>query len=253
MLIDSHAHLTHASLWEQRPSLLKRAQESGVDAIVNICTDPQELQRGLELAKQHSWIFTAAATTPHDVAQEGETAFPLMEEAAKRGSLIAIGETGLDYYHHSGTKEIQKLFLHRYFQLARECNLPIIIHCRDAFPDFLQILDGYDNFPGVLHCFTGTQQDAEQLVKRGWYISFSGIVTFKKSRELQQVAQSIPLTNLLIETDAPYLAPDPYRGKTNEPAYLIETARFLARLRAIPIEELASTTTANAKRFFRLT
>lgn len=253
MLIDSHAHLTHAALIEEISSLLVRAHEAGVEAIVNICTTPAEAQRGLILAKEHSSIYNAAATTPHDVAKEGEEAFPFMETLARSGSLVAIGETGLDYHHYLDTHEVQKSFLRRYLNLAKECQLPVIIHCREAFADLFQILDEeYVGLPGVLHCFTGTPQEAKQVIQRGWYLSLSGIVTFKKSEQLQQVAQEIPLDRLLIETDSPYLAPTPYRGQQNEPAYLLSTATFIANLRGIPLAEIALATSRNTRSLFNL-
>ncbi len=253
MLIDSHAHLTHISFEGDVHFLLERARLAGVDAIVNICTNPTELQKGLALSQEFPWIYTAAATTPHDVAAEGETAFPAMERAAREGKLIAVGETGLDYHYYADTKEIQQHFLRRYLVLARSCKLPIIIHCREAFSDLFRIIDEeYSGLPGVLHCFTGTPQEAHEVIKRGWFLSLSGIVTFKKSMELQQVAREVPLDQLLIETDAPYLAPAPHRGKTNEPAYLAATAQFIADLRGIPLLELATATSYNARSLFQL-
>ena len=252
MLIDSHAHVTHSSFEGEVPLLLERARLSGVDVIVNICTNPTELHKGLALSQEFPWVYTAASTTPHNVAAEGETAFPTMEKAAQEGKLIAVGETGLDYHYYADTKEIQQHFLRRYLALARSCTLPVIIHCREAFSDLFSILDAeYSGLPGVLHCFTGTLQEADEVIKRGWYLSLSGIVTFKKSIELQQVAREIPLDQLLIETDSPYLAPAPFRGKTNEPAYLLATAQFIADLRGIPLPELAFATSHNARSLFK--
>jgi TatD DNase family protein len=253
MLIDSHAHLTESCFATELPLLLERAQKASIQTIINVCTTPVQLQKGLSLSQQYPWIYTAAATTPHTVAQDGETAFAVMQEAAQSRKLVAIGETGLDYHSHTETRTLQHLFLRRYLKLAKNSKLPVIIHCRDAFADLIRILDEeYSGFPGVLHCFTGTKEEAFQLLDRGWYISFSGIVTFKKSESLQEIASAIPLDQLLIETDAPYLAPVPYRGLTNEPAYLLATAQFLATLRAIPFPEFAAATTQNARSLFQL-
>jgi TatD DNase family protein len=253
MLIDAHAHLTDPTFRNDLPELLKRAQEAGVVAIVNICTDPEEVAFGLRLKQEFPWIYTVASTTPHDAEKEGEKHFAQMEQYAASGALVAIGETGLDYYHYSHTKEIQKYFLRKYLQMAKHCGLPIVIHCREAFEDLFKILDEeYQGLPGVLHCFTGTIAEAEEVIKRGWYVSFSGIVTFKKSIELQEVAKNIPLDRLLIETDAPYLAPLPFRSKRNEPAFLIETAKCVATLRGIPLTTLASATSENARALFRI-
>lgn len=253
MLIDSHAHLTHISFEGDVPLILERARQAGLEAIVNICTNPQELQKGLALSQEYPWVYTAAATTPHDVAEEGQSAFPAMQQAAQDGLLIGVGETGLDYHYYAGTQEVQQHFLRRYLKLAKTCSLPVIIHCREAFADLFQILDEeYSGLPGVLHCFTGTLEEAHEVIKRKWYLSLSGITTFKKSLALQEIARAIPLDQLLIETDSPYLAPAPHRGKPNEPAYLLHTAQFIADLRGIPLAELAAITTRNARTLFKL-
>ncbi len=257
VLIDSHAHLTSPSVFDHLNSVLERAQQAEVKAIVNICTDPLSLERGLSLSQRCPWIYQAAATTPHDVEKEGEQVFEIMAASARQGLLKAVGETGLDYYYEHSNPAIQKQFLRRYLQLALECQLPVIIHCREAFSDLFEILDAdYQingrHAPGVLHCFTGTMAEAEEVIKRGWMLSLSGIVTFKKSIELQEVARNIPLTQLLIETDTPYLAPQKHRGKQNEPAFLAETAQFIASLKQIPFEELAMITAQNACQLFKL-
>lgn len=209
------------------------------------------------LAKTYPWIYNTAATTPHDVAKEGEAVFPLIEKHAKAGDLIAIGETGLDYFYEHSSRELQQHFLRKYLHLALECRLPVVIHCREAFADFFSILDaeyavGGKHAPGVLHCFTGTEAEAEEVLKRGWYLSLSGIVTFKKSTTLKEVAKLVPLEQLLIETDTPYLAPQSYRGKVNEPAYIMETAAVIADIKGVPVEKVAQATCLNACRLFKI-
>lgn len=252
MYIDSHAHLSSDALFPEADVLVKRAQEAQVSHIVNICTDQASLKKGLELHKKYPFIVNAASTTPHDVEALGETDFSTMEAAAKQGLLCAIGETGLDYHYQHSPKEKQKEFLIRYCHLANSFNLPLIIHCREAFADLFQILDKEHPQNVLLHCFTGTLEEALGAVDRGWLISLSGIVTFKKSIELQETAQQIPLANLLIETDAPYLSPQSKRGKTNEPAFLLETAAYLANLKGLPVEEFGIITSKNARLFFKL-
>lgn len=252
---DSHAHLTSETLYGDIEGVASRAQSAGVHHIVNICTDLLTLERGLQLAVTHPWILQAGATTPHDVEKEGHAVFEAFASCARDGKFHAVGETGLDYYYEHSNRQIQKEFLRKYLHLALECGLPVIIHCREAFKDFFEILDAeYQvngrHAPGVLHCFTGTMAEAEEVIKRGWMLSLSGIVTFKKSVELHQVAKEVPLGNLLIETDAPYLAPQKHRGKTNEPAYVVETAAFIAGLKGISVEELALATTSNARQLF---
>lgn len=251
MYTDSHAHLTSDALYPHIDALLQRAQDARVNAIINICTNETTLQRGLELSRRYPWVRNSAATTPHDVDKEGESFFPQVVRHAKE--LVAIGETGLDYHYSHSAPETQKRFLRRYLQLALETKLPIIIHCREAFADFFEIIDSdYPNAPGVLHCFTGTLKEAEEVIKRGWHLSLSGIATFKKSTELREAAKITPLSQLLIETDAPYLAPQSKRGLQNEPAFLIETARIIAEAKGIDPAELAAATTKNAKTLFKL-
>lgn len=252
-MIDSHAHLTSDAVYGEVDALLARAQEAGVTRIVNICTDAVTLERGLLLAQKYSWIKNAAATTPHDVDKEGEAVFPLMEQAAKSGHLVAVGESGLDYYYEHSPKELQQAFFVRYLQLATACRLPIVIHCREAFADLFSLMDThYAGKPAILHCFTGTVDEAKEVLKRGMMLSLSGIVTFKKSEALREVAKLVPLDHLLIETDTPYLAPQSHRGKTNEPAFLAETARFIAEVKGVTVQELVQATADNARRIFQM-
>lgn len=254
MYVDSHAHLASDELYHDIEGLIARAKAAGVERIVNICTDKETLARGLVMAEKYPCLMTTASVTPHDVAKIGESDWADMAKAARSGKLAAVGETGLDYHYTHSPIEIQKDFLRRYLRLAKECHLPVVIHCRDAFADFFQILDEeFTGGKGVLHCFTGTLDEAKEVVKRGFYLSLSGIVTFKKSLALQEVAAFVPLENLLIETDAPYLAPQSKRGKMNEPAYLPETAAKIAELKQISLEDVACQTAKNALNLFSKT
>lgn len=257
VLFDSHAHLADERVYPEADSVLQRAREQGIEKIVNVCTDAGSLERGLLLAKKHSQVYLAGAIPPHSVTEENESTFELFAEKARTGHFVAIGETGLDYFYHTSSKGLQIKAFTQYIHLALSCKLPLIIHCREAFDDFFDIIDAEylqdgKPGPGVLHCFTGSQKDADKLVNRGWMVSFSGIVTFKKSTELQAIVKQVPMENLLIETDTPYLAPQSKRGKQNEPAFLSETARFIADLKGITFEELAKVTYQNALRFFSL-
>ncbi len=251
-LIDTHAHLTSPELLPNVDALVERAKLAHLEHIVNICTDPISLKEGLLLEERVPWIRNAGATTPHDVEKEGEECFPLFEQAARAGKLIAIGETGLDYYYEHSNREMQQKFLALYLQLALELKLPVIFHCREAFSDLFSIADRVigKNIPAILHCFTGTTEEALAVVERGWMISFSGILTFKKSEELRKTARLVPLKHLFIETDAPYLAPQTKRGKTNEPSFIAETATALATLKNISLEEMAQISSENARRIF---
>lgn len=253
--IDSHAHITSNDVYDHIDSIIDRASKAGIVTIVNICTDPITLERGLAAAHKYPQLYNAAATTPHDVEKEGDLVFPIMEHHARNGDLIAVGETGLDYFYQHANPKIQQHFLRRYLHLALDTNLPVIIHCREAFSDLFNILDSDYTIngrhaPGVLHCFTGSVAEAEEVIKRGWFLSLSGIVTFKKSDALREVAKIVPLDQLLIETDTPYLAPQSKRGSINEPSYLPETAAIIAQVKNISTEEVAKATMANAERLF---
>ena len=248
--IDSHAHLTAPEVFASIDQILDRARLAHVSSILNICTDPETLRQGILLSSRHSHIQNAGATTPHDVAIEGDSSFPIFEAAAREGKLRAIGETGLDYHYEHSPKELQQRFLKRYLHLAISTRLPVIFHCREAFRDLFTIVDAEYKGSAILHCFTGSVQEAEEVLKRGWYLSLSGIVTFKKSESLRKIAKMVPLSQLLIETDTPYLAPESHRGQPNEPSFLPETAQCIASAKGVSLEEVSSATAENAKQLF---
>ena len=253
MFIDSHAHLGDDSLFSEWKEILQRASEAKVDAVINICTNSETLERGLLMQKSSPPIHVvlAAATTPHDVEKEGDSFFKEVEGAALQKKLVAIGETGLDYYYEYSPKETQKKHLVKYFHLAKKLDLPVVFHCRDAFSDLLELAEvEYQSPKALLHCFTGTLEEAKQVLNQGWGISFSGIVTFKKSAGLRDVIKYAPLESMFIETDSPYLAPQTKRGSRNEPSFVVETARLIADLKGVSIEEVAQKTTHNARSLF---
>lgn len=253
MYFDTHAHLTSEQLLPHVPALLERAAQAHVQTIVNICTDPHSLSAGLLINSVSPRVFNAAATVPHDVEAEGESFFPIVEEAARSKKLVAIGETGLDYFYEHSKKQIQQLFLSRYFALAKSVQLPLIFHCREAFADLFAMADEqYASHPALLHCFTGTLEEAKAVLDRGWLISLSGIITFKKSEALREIARYVPLDRLVIETDSPYLAPHSRRGEQNEPSFLPETAQLIASVKGLDLVDVATSTTANAIHFFSL-
>lgn len=253
-LIDSHAHLGDHALHSNSAHIIVRAKNAGVAAIVNICTNQLTAERGLVLAEHYPrYVYNAGATTPHDVEKEGEEHFAFFAKLAKEKKLVAIGETGLDYYYERSPHKVQQTFLCRYFALAKECQLPVVIHCRNAFEDLCALADEhYAGLPLLLHCFTGGVQEAKKALDRGWKISFSGIVTFKKSEALREAARYTPLESLMIETDSPYLAPQSKRGMTNEPSFIIETAQMLAELKNVSLAHLAEQTFVTTSSFFQL-
>ncbi len=253
MYIDSHAHISASDIFEEKEQILQRAAEAGLIAIINVCTDETSLKNGLALEGGIPTVYNAAAVTPHDINSIGEEFFSLVEHHASNGNLIAIGETGLDYFYRHSSEKSQQEYLRKHLHLAQECDLPVIIHCRDAFDDLFHIIDEeYSDDSIVLHCFTGNGDDAQEALSRGWLISFSGIVTFTKSKKLRDVASHIPLNRLLIETDTPYLAPQSKRGKRNEPSYLSEIAAAIAEAKGISLDDLAQATCENSKAFFSL-
>lgn len=254
MWIDTHAHV---SCMQNPEAVAERAHAAGVEWIINICTDIETLEKGVALREACPYVCNVASTTPHDVDTQGAAEWGLFSAAARRGDLVAIGETGLDFYYERAPRTTQQEFLARYAALACEVELPLVIHCRSAFEAFYEIMRS-DYFgkpgalPGILHCFTGTLKEAAPALDEGWAVSLSGILTFKKSEVLQSVARDVPFDRIVIETDAPWLAPQSRRGKTNEPAYVVEVGEMLAHIRGVEPREAARITTANAKRIFRL-
>ena len=245
---DSHAHLTDDPLYEKLELILERAQKANVTKILNICTDPISLKRALAL--DHPMLLHAAATPPQEAKELGEKDFIHFEKAAFEKKLVAIGETGLDYYYEKESEKEQKQLLIQYLHLAQKLDLPVIFHCREAFEDLFAITDQEYKGKAILHCFTGTLEEAKKVVDRNWYLSISGIVTFKKSEALREVVRLVPLENLLIETDAPYLAPNSQRGHPNEPSFLPETATMIAEVKKIPLEKVLEATFQNGAACF---
>ncbi len=249
---DAHAHI---SAMDTSAEVMERALLLSNFHVMNICTDLDSLREGKKLASLYPAFYNAGATVPTDVATKSREDVQVFGEAAKRGELSAIGETGLDYYHTTSTAELQKEFLRAYLHLAWELSLPLIFHCRNAFEDLFSFCDAEygkkGGFPAMVHCFTGTAKEAAAILERGWMLSCSGIVTYPK-QTLSEVLYEVPLTSLLVETDAPYLAPQGKRGRVNEPSYLVETVTALAKIKNISPEEAARSTFNNAVRFFSL-
>jgi TatD DNase family protein len=253
---DSHCHLADDQLWPEADQVIQRAQANHVTRILTISTNQQTLTRNLQLTAPG--IFQAAAIHPSEVSTEPSLTFDLIAQAAASGRLSAIGESGLDYHYPAPeTRPLQQEYLAKFCDLALHHNLPIIIHSRDCYDDLAALLQPYSDtcsdIPGVIHCFTGTYPQARHWLDNGWMISLSGIITFKNSTDLREVARAIPIDRLLIETDAPYLAPTPHRGRRNEPSYLPETAAALATLHSMTPDKLGEITYQNMYRMLRLT
>lgn len=249
MLVDSHCHLNYKGMAEQQPLLLERARASGVTAMLNISTRASEWDDVTATAHREADVWASIGIHPHeaDAHPDMDTA-RLIERAASDERVIGIGETGLDYYYDKSDRDEQRRCFRAHIAAARQTGLPLIIHTRDAEDDTAAILAeemGKGAFPALIHCFTASADFAAKVLAMGLSISISGIVTFKNARDLAAVAQDIPADRLLVETDAPFLAPVPHRGKQGEPAFVADTARFLANLRGESYEQLCETTSRN--------
>src|SRR4026208_1643895 len=258
MFIDSHAHIDGPEFDADRDDVIERARAAGVDFILNVGTgDPHSgaFERAVELGRRHTNIYTAIGTHPHDAKLYDDLAAQKIRQLVQEEHVIAWGEIGLDFHYDNSPRDVQIEVFKRQLRAARECDLPVVIHTREAAAETIDILQSeYKTAPrrGVFHCFSGIMELAQRAVEIGFMISFSGIVTFKKAEELREIAKQVPLDRLLIETDCPYLTPIPYRGKRNEPAYVVEVARCLAGLHGVELEEMARITTENFNRFFGL-
>ena len=248
MFVDSHCHLNYKGLVEDQQGVLARARAAGVTQMLNISTRASEWDAVIAVAERESDVMASVGIHPHeaDVHPDVETA-TLVEKAA-HPRVIGIGESGLDYYYDHSDRGRQRDSFRNHVVAARETQLPLIVHTRDAEEDTLEILGeemGKGAYPALIHCFTASQAFAEKVLELGLYISISGIVTFRNAKDLQGAAKTVPLDRLLIETDSPFLAPVPHRGRPCEPAFVADTARFLAELRGEPLETLAEATSAN--------
>lgn len=256
MFVDSHAHIDGPEFDADRAAMLERAHAAGVSLILNVGTgDPHSgvFERAIEMAHQHERIYTAIGVHPHDARHYDDKAESHIKDLLSRQRVIAWGEIGLDFHYNNSPREVQIEVFKRQLNAAREAAVPVIIHTREAENETVEFLQSdYSDAEcrGVFHCFSGSKDLAHRALDLGFALSFSGIVTFRRADELREIAKEVPLDRLLIETDCPFLAPVPYRGKRNEPAYVVEVARCIAELRGLPIEEIARVTTDNFQNLF---
>jgi TatD DNase family protein len=255
-LVDTHAHLDQEEFDADRPQVIDRATSAGVTAIVAIGTTGASSATVVQLAAEHSSLFAAVGIQPNYCAEAGDDDWQRIVDLAASPGVVAIGETGLDRYWDHTPFDVQRDYFDRHIGLAARTNLPFVVHMRNCGDDILAALrtahDRHGRLSGVMHSFTGDAALAAACVELGLYISFAGMVTFKKSADLRTVAAAVPADRLLVETDSPYLSPEPHRGKRNEPAYVAHTAACLAAACGASIEDFAAQTTANARRLFRL-
>jgi TatD DNase family protein len=254
-LIDSHAHIDAPQFGEDREAVLQRARDAGVGTLLAVGNGPgpEKLDAALPYADRYDWIYTSVGIHPHEAKQAAPRHLEELAALAKHPKVIAWGEIGLDYFYDHSPREVQSEVFRAQMELAHAARLPIIIHCRDAWDDCLALLEKHwksTGLGGILHCFAGTAGHARRGLAMGFLISFAGNSTYPKAQGIRDVARELPLDSMLIETDSPYLAPQAFRGKRNEPAYVAEVAKTLAGVRDLAPEEIAATTASNFRRFF---
>jgi TatD DNase family protein len=254
ILVDSHAHLDDSDFDPDRAAMIERARAAGLRYILVAGggTGPNRLDSPLAIAESHDWIYASVGVHPHEAQHFTDSHAEKIRKLAQHPKVVALGEIGIDYYYDHSPHDVQKQVLIRQMELARELKLPIIIHCRDAWADLREIAAAHwkpTGLGGILHCFTGSHEDARAFLDWGFLISFAGNLTFKKAENLREVARVVPLDRLLTETDSPYLAPVPFRGKRNEPAYVRGVTQELARLRNLTEEEIARRVLENFEKF----
>lgn len=254
MLIDTHAHLTFPEFIDL-PDVISRAKAAGLEAIINIALDDDAIERSIQISKDYpGYVFMAAGTHPHEASQWKEEHYKKFKELAVKNKFVAIGETGLDYHYKLSPIVAQQDVFRHFLRMAQELVIPAVIHSRDAAQDTIKILKEENNggLKGVLHCFAGDMELGKVALDMGLYISFTGNITFPKAEIIRQAVKQIPIERILIETDCPFLSPQPYRGKRNEPSYVIEVAKKIAEIKGLTVEEVGETTTNNAKTLFKI-
>ncbi|MEH7125089.1 TatD family hydrolase [Bacillus sp. JJ1532] len=252
MFFDTHAHLNAEQYNDDLREVIDRALEEGVTRIVVVGFDRPTIEKAMELTEQYEFIYASVGWHPVDAIDMTDEDLQWIEELSSHPKVVALGEMGLDYYWDKSPKDIQKAVFRKQIQLAKKVKLPIIIHNRDATADIVSILkeEGAGEVGGIMHCFSGSPETAKECVEMNFYISLGGPVTFKNAKKPKEVAEVIPMDKLLIETDCPYLAPHPYRGKRNEPSYVKLVAEQIAEIKNVSVEEVARITTENAKKIF---
>ena len=251
MIIDSHAHYDDEAFEEDRDNLLQSMQSNGIEKIINVGANLKGSRDSIALSEQYPYIYAAVGVHPSDTEELNEEKMAWLKEVSKKEKVVAIGEIGLDYYWPEPDREIQKKWFIRQMELAQEVNLPVIIHSRDAAQDTIEILK---QFPanGVIHCYSYTKESAKEFLKMGYYFGIGGVLTFKNAKKLKEAVMEIPMDRILLETDSPYLAPEPNRGKRNSSLNIPYVVKELAQLKEITEEEVINITTENTKRLFHL-
>lgn len=249
-MIDSHCHLAHEKFADDLPDILRRAKEAGVSTMVTIGDSLAESKANIDLADAYEEIYCTVGLHPHRAKDWNENDAALLRDLSKHPKVVGIGEIGLDYHYMLPPKDIQKKVFRAQLLLAQELNLPVVVHTREAIEDTWEIIRDISPASLVLHCCSEEWKDVERFVERGYFLSFTGIITYPKTEKIRETVRHCPLENLMVETDAPFLAPVPHRGKRNEPAFVMNIAECIAQIKGLTLEEVENQTTENTKRFF---
>lgn len=252
MFFDTHAHYDNDDFDKDRYQLLDSLEAGGVSLVLNPGCDRRTSEQAIELAEKYDFIYAAVGWHPHDAKSFDGGSTELIRGWARHPKVKAIGEIGLDYYRNLSERDVQRAVFARQMELARQLNLPVIIHDRDAHAECMDIIGGYPAVTGVFHCYSGSAEMAKRVLDMGWYLSFTGAITFKNARKAIETIKLAPLERIMIETDCPYLAPEPHRGKRNDSRNLVYIAQVIADIKGLPADEVAACTMENGKRFFAI-
>ena len=252
MIFETHAHLNDPAFDEDRNFLITNLPQKGIEAVMNVGCCLESSQDCIALAEKYPFVYASVGSHPDSADEVNEEVIEKYRVMAGHPKVKAIGEIGLDYYYETIPREVQQKAFRMQMELAKELNMPVIIHERNAHDDGMRIVKEFPGVTGVFHCYSGSAEMARQLVNMGWYIGFTGVLTFKNARKAVETAESIPLERIVLETDCPFMAPEPFRGKRNDPGYLYRMAERLAEIRGISVEEVHNLTTDNAKKLYRI-
>jgi len=252
MLFDTHAHLNDPAFDEDRESLILGLQEKGVEFVMNVGCCLESSRDCIAMAEKYPFVYASVGSHPDSADEVNEEVLAQYRQMAQHPKVKAIGEIGADYYYETIPREIQLKAFRLQMELAKELDMPVIVHERNAHDDGMKVVKEFKGVTGVFHCYSGSAEMARQLVDMGWYIGFTGVLTFKNARKAVETAERIPLDRIVLETDCPFMAPEPFRGKRNDPGYLLRMAERLAEIRGVSVEEVHAVTTQNAKRLYRI-
>ena len=252
MIFESHAHYDDEAFDSDRSELLSQCQNQGIEYIVNVSASLGSVKSTLALAEEYPFIYAAVGIHPDEVGELNEENFAWLKEQCRHPKTVAVGEIGLDYYWQEVPRDLQKEVFRAQLALAQRLDMPVIVHDREAHGDSLAIVKEFPGVRGVFHCYSGSVEDAKTLIKLGWHLSFTGTITFKNARKAPEVIAAVPLDRIMVETDAPYMAPTPYRGKRCDSRYVYRMAETIAQIKGLTTQEVENATTANGKRLFKI-